>query len=313
MKRLLILLVFLPFLMGCASAPRPGVPIWAGDFLITASDDGYSVIIFGYRGTSTDIHIPSEIRGLPVSSIGGGGIFHTGAFSGNQLISVTIPDSVTYIGNEAFSNNRLTNVVIPDSVIYIGSGAFADNQLTSVTIPDSVTSIGNGAFSNNRLTNVVIPAGVTIGNRVFIGNDQLENPPLSVSELQEAQRRAEAEQARQAEQTRLAGLFRQAGNDLGNLRNTSWAHRENFAGVVGAPHTRRFDFGEGNYIFRETVTGGGLLFNRDETVTGTFRVAGDTVILLLEGEYSSGIIVGNSLMLTGGLMGNRTVTFNRIQ
>jgi len=75
-----------------------------------------------------------------------------GAFSVNQLTSVTIPDSVTSIGDFAFYINQLTSVTIPDSVTSIGDFAFYINQLTSVTIPDSVTSIGESAFVANNPT-----------------------------------------------------------------------------------------------------------------------------------------------------------------
>ncbi|WP_198556464.1 leucine-rich repeat protein [Paraglaciecola sp. MB-3u-78] len=45
-------------------------------------------------------YIPAEINGYSVISIGGE------AFIFNQLTSVTIPDSVTSIGNFAFTNTR---------------------------------------------------------------------------------------------------------------------------------------------------------------------------------------------------------------
>ena len=39
------------------------------------------------------------------------------------------------------------SIEIPDSVTYIGDNAFRDcTSLVSITIPDSVTSIGNDAF-----------------------------------------------------------------------------------------------------------------------------------------------------------------------
>ena len=41
----------------------------------------------------------------------------------------------------------LTSVTIPNSVTSIGDYAFAETGLTSVTIPNSVTSIGNAAFA----------------------------------------------------------------------------------------------------------------------------------------------------------------------
>ena len=66
----------------------------------------------------------------------------------DSLTSVTIPDSVTTIGEWAFADcDSLTSVTIPDSVTSIGYSAFEYcTSLTSVTIPDSVTSIGYSAF-----------------------------------------------------------------------------------------------------------------------------------------------------------------------
>ncbi len=65
------------------------------------------------------------------------------------LTSVTIPESVTSIGNSAFYGcSDLTSVTIPRSVTSIGNNAFNGcSGLTSVTIPESVTSIGDAAFS----------------------------------------------------------------------------------------------------------------------------------------------------------------------
>lgn len=82
----------------------------------------------------------------------------------NELItSLTIPDSVTSIGNCAFSGCiGLTSITIPDSVTSIGVGAFEDcTGLTSIIIPNSVTSIGDHAFEG-----CLDLSSVTIGNSV---------------------------------------------------------------------------------------------------------------------------------------------------
>jgi hypothetical protein len=84
---------------------------------------------------------------------------------------VTIPVSVTTIGDRAFRENALTSVTIPDSVTTIGGGAFEDNALTSVVIGSSVTTIGDYAFEFNALTSVIIPDSVTsIGGSAFFQN-----------------------------------------------------------------------------------------------------------------------------------------------
>ena len=95
-----------------------------------------------------------------------------GAFeSCDSLTSVTIPNSVTSIGEFTFLLCRgLTSVTIGSSVTSIGTGAFSQcRRLTSVTIPNSVVAIGSSAFSGcASLTSVTIPNSVTsIGQNAF--------------------------------------------------------------------------------------------------------------------------------------------------
>jgi hypothetical protein len=106
-------------------------------------------------------------------------------YKNGKLIGVTIPNSVTYIGNRAFSDNKLTSVTIPNSVTHIGEYAFSSNKLTSVTIPNSVTYIGIGAFVGNKLTGVTIPNSVTsIGEYVFSKNELISvTIPNSVTSI----------------------------------------------------------------------------------------------------------------------------------
>ncbi|MDY5736746.1 MAG: leucine-rich repeat protein, partial [Candidatus Onthomorpha sp.] len=88
----------------------------------------------------------------------------------SSLTSVTIPNSVTSIGEFAFSYcSSLTSVTIPNSVTSIGNTAFYCSGLTSITIPNSVTSIGNNAFLGcSGLTSITIPNSVTsIGEWAF--------------------------------------------------------------------------------------------------------------------------------------------------
>ena len=155
-----------------------------------ASVGGYKVT--NYKGTATEVTIPSTYQGLPVTSIG------EDAFSAcDSLTSITIPDSVTSIGDYAFGDCRslmsitfgknsqltsiaqgafggclsLTSITIPDSVTSIGGWAFNQCDLTSVIFGENsqLTSIGKNAFSRcTRLTSITIPDSVTsIGENAF--------------------------------------------------------------------------------------------------------------------------------------------------
>ena len=87
MKVWLAVLLFALLIPLCASAELP----------YTYTMENGEVTITGYNGTATELEIPAEIDGAPV----------------------------TEIAQEAFMNQYgLTSVVLPDSLKTIGSGAF---------------------------------------------------------------------------------------------------------------------------------------------------------------------------------------------
>ena len=77
-----------------------------------------------------------------------------------SLPSVTIPNSVTNIGDYAFNFcTSLTNVTLGTNVTSIGEAAFYScTSLTSITIPNSVTNIGAAAFANTSLSAITVDA-----------------------------------------------------------------------------------------------------------------------------------------------------------
>ena len=96
--------------------------------------------------------------------------------SAYNLLSVTIGNVVTTIGDTAFQNcTTLTGVTFePSSILVtIGNSAFQNcAALTSIAIPDSVTSIGILAFQNCSILNPVTISQTssslhTIGNLAF--------------------------------------------------------------------------------------------------------------------------------------------------
>jgi len=106
--------------------------------------------------------------------------------------SVSIPNSVTSIGDNAFFSTGLTSIEIPNSVTIIGNSAFRGTGLTSIVIPNSVVSIGNSAFSNctglsSIICNSILPPD--IGYRSFFKESSaipLYVPDESVSAYQSA-------------------------------------------------------------------------------------------------------------------------------
>ena len=75
--------------------------------------------------------------------------------NGSEITELTIPNSVTTIGNYAFYGCAgLTSVTIPNSVTSIGDFAFCCHGLTSITLGNSVTNIGDGAFGSGSLTEI---------------------------------------------------------------------------------------------------------------------------------------------------------------
>ena len=145
-------------------------------------------VLYKYKGTmSEDTSISIKDGTVSISPY---------AFDGcSGLTEVTIPNSVTEIGEEAFFdtawyNNQADGVVYINNILYEYKGTMPDGTsisikdgtvsispnafaycsgLTSVTIPNSVISIGKVAFYYcSGLTSVTIPNSVTeIGEYAF--------------------------------------------------------------------------------------------------------------------------------------------------
>ena len=97
-----------------------------------------------------------------------------------NLARITIPDSVTSIGDVAFAGTGLIDIIIGNGVTSIGSSAFSNcTSLTGVTIPDGVTSIEGYTFYNcTSLASITIPNNVTnVGDNAFSGTPWLNNQP----------------------------------------------------------------------------------------------------------------------------------------
>lgn len=166
------------------------------------------VEIFQLDYGSSEITIPAQIEGLPVTSVNGFCDYNPvgGAYYYNHALQkLTIPETVTKLGitgcneletilvdanNPAFTavdGNLLfskdmtvlyhypacrgeTSFTVPDSVTAIGGGAFAGcKDLQEIVLPEGLRSIGRAAFMEcTSLTDITLPEGLTELGDAFI-------------------------------------------------------------------------------------------------------------------------------------------------
>lgn len=166
MKRKLIAVIIaacicvlcLPLAAGCKSGT---------DYTLKTDEKGekyYSVKCSGYSNSLKGEYVIPEEYGegedrAPVREIEQEG------FAGTSLTKITIPETVTKIGNAAFAyNNSLTEVIFDgeSGLEEISRGAFGYCYgLREIKIPRSVKTIGYMAFCNcASLSSVTLPAGL---------------------------------------------------------------------------------------------------------------------------------------------------------
>jgi hypothetical protein len=153
----------------------------------TENTENNEVTITKYTGTNKTVNIPTEINGLPVTTIGDYAFYHTecesivvpnsvktiksGALASCfYLKSITLPEGLTEIADETFyACLSLETINIPESVTRIGLVAFYNcPALEEIKIPKSVTSIEREAFCDSGLNNIKLPENLaTIGDFAF--------------------------------------------------------------------------------------------------------------------------------------------------
>ena len=107
------------------------------------------------------------------------------AFWGCNLTSISIPSTVTSVGNGAFKGNPLTTIVWKPATCTIGTGEDApfystDSKVTSFTLGDQVEVIPSYlCYKMAKLDTIALPATVTkIGSYAFNGCSALKGIKL---------------------------------------------------------------------------------------------------------------------------------------
>ncbi len=212
MKNKLLLLLAIT----AAALPASAYDFMADGLFYNIIDDGTSVGVTyenfrffppSYTNINDTISIPASVtyngKTYSVKYIG-----EYAFYKCNGLTCVTIPNSVTSIGQEAFKETGMYNnaadgvfyvdgwvcgykgeqpigdLVLQDDTRGIADYAFAyyESSMTSVAIPNSVKFIGYSAFERcTGLTSITIPSSViSIDNGAFFGTGVYNNAPDGV-------------------------------------------------------------------------------------------------------------------------------------
>ena len=144
--RVFSILLILILVFACFATPS-----WAEDAL---SEDDYEftvsdgeVTITKYIGEDRAVTIPSELGGLPVTTIG------EFAFSECKAITkIVIPDSVTSIENVAFNRCERFNIYVPPTVVNIAEYAFCSLFMENLPVEPGYPPVvgANPRFEPNQ-------------------------------------------------------------------------------------------------------------------------------------------------------------------
>ncbi len=117
---------------------------------------------------------PANNKSYKVTAIG------SAAFKGTQLKSITIPEGVTSIWNDAFNGcQSLTTVKMPQTLKYLGERSFYGcSKLDDITL-GKIRSCGSEAFSRcENLTAIDLASMTSIGREAFSGCTGLKSVVL---------------------------------------------------------------------------------------------------------------------------------------
>ena len=141
--------------------------------------ENYQTLNYFFGSTSTTSNwAPSTLKTVKIN--GNITSIPAHAFNNNNYVtSITIPDTVTSIGNNAFSNTGISSFDLKN-VETVGASAFANcKNLNSIDF-GKITSISNKMFENcTSLVNVSIPSTITTIGQYAFSNTGLTSIDLS--------------------------------------------------------------------------------------------------------------------------------------
>lgn len=105
-----------------------------------------------------------------------------GAFQNTDITGITLPNSITSLGNSCFKFcHNLTSVKLPDNITSLGDETFMTcSKLYSIELPTLLTTIGNYCFLDCwQITALILPQSITtLGQGCFMNCKNIETITL---------------------------------------------------------------------------------------------------------------------------------------
>jgi len=132
--------------LGLKAELYPGIILYNGMYF-----DPNSRMIIDYNDTaSKDVLIPSSINDIQVLNIG------PYAFKDKDIESLIIETGTQLIMYGAFTGNNIVELSLPETCLQVHSYTFSDNEITTITFYNN-TLFGNSVFQgNDNITEVTI-------------------------------------------------------------------------------------------------------------------------------------------------------------
>ncbi|MBR4241066.1 MAG: leucine-rich repeat protein [Eubacterium sp.] len=131
------------------------------------TEDGYvynefknHISLIDYNGESTDLNIPDNINGKPVTDIvwKGNRILHKD-WTDYHISGLKLPSNLEFIASHAFEFKRVSRTELPKTLSFIGESAFSDARFTSYELNDGLEYVLSGGLPGT-LEDLEIPDSV---------------------------------------------------------------------------------------------------------------------------------------------------------
>lgn len=226
---------------------------WVRDFYETGDSD-YLVagdgILIAYKGSAAHVVIPEGIRQIGPEVFQGHG----------EITTVSIPDSLEIIGEDAFADcTGLMEITGMSGVRIIRDRAFYHCPLSWVVLPDTVESIGLGAFARESVGGVVLLQGQIPARGQEASADRRSNEGYRVNAFDGVEYVLVSHvlnSAQELEGTVLGGDQTVYDGIIGHLETSVFVNGYTYLTeeeLQGRDWSRQIQIGEENYEQRGTV------------------------------------------------------------